>query len=279
MSVGRRQAARDLRRDEAQLLHLVARVEAVSPRAALRDDRPVALLPVADRRDRNPQHPSHRTDAVDAATPASFIRHGRAMLTDRGRNAELVNRSLTRICRETSSYPRQNVIRSRWCCARIDETWHERRERDPVGEHRGTRRSHPTADSQRYRLARPRCSDLEPFAVEVQRRDHVTIVQPRGELDLATVETLRSTLDAAIAEPCAPRWTASRSPRAWCSICAACPSSTPPVCTCWWRSTSARSATDSSCRCSPPRLRSTERSRLCGLDQALPFVAPDDAAA
>ena len=43
-------------------------------------------------------------------------------------------------------------------------------------------------------------SDLEPFAVEVQRRKHVTIVQPRGELDLATAETLRSTLDAAIAE-------------------------------------------------------------------------------
>jgi anti-sigma B factor antagonist len=42
--------------------------------------------------------------------------------------------------------------------------------------------------------------DLEPFAVEVQRRRHVTIVQPRGELDLATVETLRSTLDDAIAE-------------------------------------------------------------------------------
>jgi anti-sigma B factor antagonist len=43
-------------------------------------------------------------------------------------------------------------------------------------------------------------SDLEPFAVETQRRDHVTIVQPRGELDMATVETLRSTLDVAIAE-------------------------------------------------------------------------------
>jgi anti-sigma B factor antagonist len=45
-----------------------------------------------------------------------------------------------------------------------------------------------------------RISDLEPFAVEVQRRTHVTIVQPRGELDLATVETLRGALDAAIAE-------------------------------------------------------------------------------
>jgi anti-anti-sigma factor len=42
--------------------------------------------------------------------------------------------------------------------------------------------------------------DLEPFGVEVQRRAHVTIVQPRGELDLATVETLRSALDAAVAE-------------------------------------------------------------------------------
>jgi anti-anti-sigma factor len=43
-------------------------------------------------------------------------------------------------------------------------------------------------------------SDFEPFAVETRRRGHITIVQPRGELDIATVETLRSTLDAAIAE-------------------------------------------------------------------------------
>ena len=43
-------------------------------------------------------------------------------------------------------------------------------------------------------------SELEPFAVEVQRREHVAIVQPRGELDLASIETLRSRLDAAIAE-------------------------------------------------------------------------------
>src|SRR5688500_16936906 len=42
--------------------------------------------------------------------------------------------------------------------------------------------------------------DLEFFAVDVQRRERVTIVQPRGELDLATAETLRNTLDAAIAE-------------------------------------------------------------------------------
>jgi anti-sigma B factor antagonist len=62
--------------------------------------------------------------------------------------------------------------------------------------------SRPSADrARRARSARAaELSDLEPFAVEVQRRKHVTIVQPRGELDLATAETLRSTLDAAIAE-------------------------------------------------------------------------------
>jgi len=43
-------------------------------------------------------------------------------------------------------------------------------------------------------------SDREPFAVEVQRREHVTIVEPRGEVDMATIETLRTTLDLAIAE-------------------------------------------------------------------------------
>jgi anti-sigma B factor antagonist len=36
----------------------------------------------------------------------------------------------------------------------------------------------------------------EPFGVEVRCRDAVAIVQPRGELDLVTVETLRAALDA-----------------------------------------------------------------------------------
>jgi anti-sigma B factor antagonist len=36
---------------------------------------------------------------------------------------------------------------------------------------------------------------LQPFEVEVQQRNGVAIVQPRGELDLATVETLSDTLD------------------------------------------------------------------------------------
>jgi anti-sigma B factor antagonist len=35
----------------------------------------------------------------------------------------------------------------------------------------------------------------ESLAVEVQRRDDLAIVQPSGELDLATVETLRAALD------------------------------------------------------------------------------------
>ena len=35
----------------------------------------------------------------------------------------------------------------------------------------------------------------QPFTVEVQHRDDVAIVQPHGELDLATVETLRAALD------------------------------------------------------------------------------------
>jgi anti-sigma B factor antagonist len=36
---------------------------------------------------------------------------------------------------------------------------------------------------------------IEPFAVDVQRRDGITIVRPRSELDLATVDTLRRVLD------------------------------------------------------------------------------------
>ena len=40
----------------------------------------------------------------------------------------------------------------------------------------------------------------EHFAIDVQRRQRVAIVQPRGELELATVEPLQSAVDAAIAE-------------------------------------------------------------------------------
>ena len=41
-----------------------------------------------------------------------------------------------------------------------------------------------------------RAVGLEPFAVKVQRREDAAIVQPRGELDVATVETLRAALGA-----------------------------------------------------------------------------------
>jgi anti-sigma B factor antagonist len=61
--------------------------------------------------------------------------------------------------------------------------------------------SHLSADRTRRTGSNPAAElpGLEPFVVEVQRRRLVTIVRPRGELDLATVETLRTTLDAAIA--------------------------------------------------------------------------------
>ena len=57
----------------------------------------------------------------------------------------------------------------------------------------------PSSDSE-CRAPSTRTAELKPFVVEVQRREHVTIVQPRGELDLASAETLRSTLEAAIAD-------------------------------------------------------------------------------
>jgi anti-sigma B factor antagonist len=62
--------------------------------------------------------------------------------------------------------------------------------------------SRPSADrAHRTRSGRAaETADLEPFAVEIQRRQGVTIVKPRGELELATVEPLRSALDEAIAE-------------------------------------------------------------------------------
>ena len=49
------------------------------------------------------------------------------------------------------------------------------------------RASHTGSDAA---VARPR-----PFRVDVQRRNDVTIVQPQGELDLATVQTLQAALD------------------------------------------------------------------------------------
>ena len=54
--------------DEAELLDLGAGVEPVAPLAPLRLHKPVALLPVTDRRGRDAQHPLHGADAVDRKT-------------------------------------------------------------------------------------------------------------------------------------------------------------------------------------------------------------------
>ena len=58
----------------------------------------------------------------------------------------------------------------------------------------GVETSRSPSDGRR-RSGSARAVGPEPFAVEVQRRDDVAIVQPRGELDIATVETLRAALD------------------------------------------------------------------------------------
>ena len=49
---------------------------------------------------------------------------------------------------------------------------------------------HRTGSARAVEVAAPR-----PFVVEVRRQEAVAIVQPRGELDLDTVETLHATLD------------------------------------------------------------------------------------
>jgi anti-sigma B factor antagonist len=58
----------------------------------------------------------------------------------------------------------------------------------------------PSSSDRTGRAVAAETSELEPFGVEVKRRDHITIVQPHGELDVATVETLRAALDSAVAE-------------------------------------------------------------------------------
>ena len=58
---------------------------------------------------------------------------------------------------------------------------------ETISSSNGARR---TGSAAAVELARP-----QPFAVDVQRRDDVAIVRPHGELDLATVETLRAALD------------------------------------------------------------------------------------
>ena len=47
----------------------------------------------------------------------------------------------------------------------------------------------PAGDAERAR------ADLVPFSVEVQRHGDVAVVEPRGELDVATVPTLRAMVE------------------------------------------------------------------------------------
>ena len=58
---------------------------------------------------------------------------------------------------------------------------------EPISPSNGTRRPGSAAAVEQ---ARP-----QPFGVDVQRRDDVAIVQPHGELDLATAATLLAALD------------------------------------------------------------------------------------
>ena len=74
------------------------------------------------------------------------------------------------------------ALRKRWIMGR-----EARRTRTSRASSDGPRR---TGSARAVEVAGP-----QPFSVDVQRRDAVGIVQPRGELDLVTVETLRTALD------------------------------------------------------------------------------------
>ena len=116
---------------------------------------------------------------------------------------------------------------------------------------------------------------FESFTVAVQRREHITIVQPRGELDIATVETLRTTFDAAIADTlrAAPDGTES-SPRLVLDLrgLSFIDSSGLHL----LRAVDQRAKRDGFQLTLVAPTAPVERAiQLCGLDQVLTFVAPD----
>src|SRR5688500_10558713 len=65
MGVGGGHALSKLDLDEAELIDLIARIQAVAARAALWGREPVAFLPGPQGRGRDVEHPGHRADAVD----------------------------------------------------------------------------------------------------------------------------------------------------------------------------------------------------------------------
>src|ERR687898_3206152 len=74
MGVGGCQALSKLDLDEAELIDLVARVQAMAAGAALWGREPVAFLPGPQGRGRDVEHPGHRADAVDGSAG-----HGRTI--------------------------------------------------------------------------------------------------------------------------------------------------------------------------------------------------------
>ena len=106
----------------------------------------------------------------------------------------------------------------------------------------------------------------QPFAVEVQRRDAVAIVQPRGELDLVTVETLRAALDAIKSTERLVLDLRGLSFMDSTGLPAA--GGAPPARAARWIAADSRGGRGSG----------RQSDSLCGLDQELPFVAIVDAA-
>jgi anti-sigma B factor antagonist len=122
-------------------------------------------------------------------------------------------------------------------------------------------------------------SELEPFAIDVQRREHVAIVQPRGDLDLATVETLRSRLDAAIAETLRAVLDDGMETAARVVLDLRGLSFIDSTGLHLLVALEQRAACDGFLLTLLAPAAPIDRTiRLCGLDQALPFVAPDERA-
>ena len=96
----------------------------------------------------------------------------------------------------------------------------------------------------------------------MQQRNDVAIVRPRGELDLATVDTLRAALDGI---ETAPRLVLDLRGLSFIDS---------RVCTCWWRSDQRAQRDGFELTLVAPAPPADRTIQLSGLDHALPFVAP-----